>query len=107
MPIRAEPSAIPRELVLPESVERELRTLLTQEDGGVLTTDAIRRFADLRTAQASLGASDSNDDRIARFGECEIVADGGRLLGVILEGLLRRLKNRIDRDERLRFSGER
>jgi hypothetical protein len=108
VPIRAEPCTVARELVLPESVARELRTLLKQDDGGTLSEGAIRKIKQqLQATERPDEARDSNDDKVARVGECEIVADGGLLLDVILDGLAVRLVHQLDGDEKLRFTGER
>jgi hypothetical protein len=110
VPIRADPCSIPRELVLPESVARELRPVLKQTDqadGGVLTEDTLARLRQELDAASGGGVRDGNDDNVAHLGECEIVADGGALLAVVLDGLRVRLAHPIDRDEKLRFTGER
>jgi len=93
---------------LPESVERELRSLLKQDDGGILSENAVSELKQkLEEARETAEARDGNDDKIALVGECEIVADGSLLLAIILDGLGVRLVHPIERDERLRLAGER
>ncbi|MCC6555477.1 MAG: hypothetical protein IT372_21155 [Polyangiaceae bacterium] len=89
---------------LPDSVERVLRGLL-QDDGRVSKEQLDKIGQELDSADRSGANRDSNEDRIGAVGESTIVADGGLVRRVVLEGLRRRLTQPVDQQEILRITG--
>jgi hypothetical protein len=93
------PSGFSQMLDLPQSVEREFRNLLLQ-DRGELTEALITSFEQQLASRDQ--NRDSNEDDVGELSGCAVVADGGVILRVILQGLRQRLHFPVSQRETLR-----
>jgi hypothetical protein len=109
MPIRVEPGTSARALALPQSVELALRELLKKNPGeDAITMEALQEIERaLQATEQGIAGRDGNEDEIGQIGEAAVMADGGVVLKVLIEGLRRRLACPVIDGEVLRFTGGR